>query len=74
LIGQSHGPAQVCHFARASGLLTKPVLRQRTAVTGGTDRLDAAVIARYGAFARPAPTPVLAGSRQAPAELLGYRR
>lgn len=35
--------ARVRDFARASGLLAK------------TDRLDAAVIARYGAFARPAP-------------------
>ena len=58
-------PARVRRFAKASGLLAKPVLRQRTALTGGTDRLDAAAIARYGAFARPAPTPVLAGSRQA---------
>jgi transposase len=55
-------PARVRHFAKASGLLAK------------TDRLDAAVIARYGAFAKPAPTPVLAGPRQALAELLGYRR
>src|SRR5918911_1310500 len=39
-------PARVRHFAKASGRLAK------------TDRLDAAAIARYGAFAEPAPTPV----------------
>lgn len=55
-------PARVRHFAKASGVLAK------------TDRLDAAVIARYGAFARPAPTPLRDGSREAVAELLGYRR
>lgn len=55
-------PARVRHFAKASGVLAK------------TDRLDAAVIARYGAFARPAPTPVRDGRREAVAELLGYRR
>jgi transposase len=49
-------------FARASGLLAK------------TDRLDAAVIARYGAFARPPATPLPSGARQALAELLAYRR
>jgi transposase len=32
------------------------------------------VIARYGAFACPGPTPVLDGARQVLAELLGYRR
>ena len=37
-------------------------------------RLDAMVIARYGAFACPAPTPVLGGAQQVLAELLGYRR
>ena len=55
-------PLRVRQFAKASGLLAK------------TDRLDAAVIARYGAFARPAPTPVRAGAREALAELLAYRR
>lgn len=55
-------PARVRHFAKASGVLAK------------TDRLDAAVIARYGAFARPAPTPVRDGRREVVAELLGYRR
>jgi transposase len=54
--------ARVRDFARASGRLAK------------TDRLDAAVIARYGAFARPAPTLLVSGARQALAELLAYRR
>ncbi|MFO1050055.1 MAG: transposase [Geminicoccaceae bacterium] len=49
---------RVRQFAKASGLLAK------------TDRLDAAVIACYGALAKPAPTPVRAGAR----ELLLYRR
>ena len=54
--------ARVRDFARASGRLAK------------TDRVDAAVIARYGAFARPAPTPPVTGARQILAELLAYRR
>jgi transposase len=54
--------ARVRDFARASGRLAK------------TDRVDAEVIARYGAFARPAATPLLTGARQALAELLAYRR
>lgn len=53
---------RVRQFAKASGLLAK------------TDRLDAAVIARYGAFAKPAPTLVRAGAREVLAELLLYRR
>jgi transposase len=53
---------RVRQFAKASGLLAK------------TDRLDAAVIARYGAFAKPAPTPVRDGAREQLAELLAYRR
>jgi transposase len=32
------------------------------------------MIARYGAFARPAPTPWVSGARQTLAELLAYRR
>lgn len=54
--------ARVRDFARASGRLAK------------TERIDAAVIARYGAFARPAPTPLANGARQILAELLAYRR
>ena len=54
--------ARVRDFARASGRLAK------------TDRIDAEVIARYGAFARPAPTPLATGARQILAELLAYRR
>ena len=53
---------RVRQFAKGAGLLAK------------TDRLDAAVIARYGAFAKPAPTPVRAGAREALAETLAYRR
>ena len=53
---------RVRQFAKAAGLLAK------------TDRLDAAVIARYGAFAKPVPTPVRAGAREALAEILAYRR
>jgi transposase len=53
--------ARVRDFARARGRLAK------------TDRVDAEMIARYGAFARPAPTPLLTGARQALAELLAYR-
>jgi transposase len=52
--------ARVRDFARASGLLAK------------TDRLDAAVIARYGAFARPAPLPT--GARQPELATLDRRR
>lgn len=55
-------PARVRDFARASGCLAK------------TDRVDAAVIARYGAFARPGPAPRATGARQMLAELLAYRR
>jgi transposase len=54
--------ARVRDFARASGRLAK------------TDRIDAEVIARYGAFAVPAPTPPVGGARHALAELLAYRR
>jgi transposase len=54
--------ARVRAFARASGRLAK------------IDRVDAEVIARYGAFARPAPTPLVTGARQVLAELLAYRR
>jgi transposase len=54
--------ARVRAFARASGRLAK------------TDRVDAELIARYGAFARPAPTPLVTGARQVLAELLAYRR
>ena len=44
---------------KAAGLLAK------------TDRLDAAVIASFGAFAKPAPTPLRAGARAALAETPG---
>ena len=54
--------ARVRDFAKASGRLAK------------TDRVDAEMIAHYGAFARPAPTPLVDGARQMLAELLAYRR
>jgi transposase len=54
--------ARVRDFARASGRLAK------------TDRIDAAVIARYGACARPVPSPLATGARQILAALLAYRR
>jgi transposase len=53
---------RVRDFAKASGQLAK------------TDRIDAAVIARYGAFARPAPTPVADAASRELAELLAYRQ
>lgn len=54
--------ARVRHFAQASGLLAK------------ADRLDAAAIARCGAFAKPVPTPLRDGARAVLAELLAHRR
>lgn len=54
--------ARVRAFAQAGGRLAK------------TDRVDAEVIARFGAFARPAPTAPVSGARQILAELLAYRR
>jgi transposase len=53
--------ARVRAFARALGLLAK------------NDRIDAAVLARYGTFARPAPT-LPDSARAELRELLAYRR
>src|SRR4051794_41860238 len=53
---------QARDFAEASGVLAE------------TDRVDAAVIARHGAFARPAPTPVPDAPRRRLAGLPAYRR
>jgi transposase len=53
---------RVRDFAKASGQLAK------------TDRIDAALIARYGAFARPAPTPIADAAARELAELLAYRQ
>lgn len=53
---------RVRDFARASGRLAK------------TDRVDAEVIARYGAFARPAATPAPDAAGRALAELLAFRQ
>lgn len=54
--------ARVRAFARALGLLAK------------NDRIDAAVLARYGAFVRPAPTALPDSARAELRELLAYRR
>lgn len=53
---------RVRDFAKASGRLAK------------TDRVDAEVIARYGAFARPAATALPDAARRELAELLAYRQ
>ena len=55
-------PKRVRDFARGMGYEAK------------TDRVDAAVIARYGAVTGPAATPVPAPEREALAELLACRR
>lgn len=54
-------PKRIRDFARALGLRAK------------TDRLDAAVIAQYGATLQPAATPVKTPAAAALAELLAYR-
>src|SRR5687767_10152641 len=53
---------RVRDFAKASGVLAK------------TDSIDAAVIARYGVFARPAATPVIDGAQAELAQLLAFRQ
>lgn len=53
---------RVRDFAKASGRLAK------------TDRVDAEVIARYGAFARPATTPAPDPAGRELAELLAFRQ
>jgi transposase len=53
---------RVRDFAKASGRLAK------------TDRVDAEVIARYGAFARPAATPVPDPAGRELAEMLAFRQ
>ncbi|HEX6011687.1 MAG TPA: IS110 family transposase [Geminicoccaceae bacterium] len=55
-------PKRVRDFARGMGLEAK------------TDRVDAKVIARYGAVRRPAPTPVPAPARAELGEILACRR
>ena len=54
-------PKRVRDFARASGRLAK------------TDRVDAEMIARYGAFARPPTTPLPDAAGRELAELLAFR-
>jgi transposase len=53
---------RVRDFAKASGRLAK------------TDRIDAEVIARYGAFARPPATPAPDAAARELAELLAFRQ
>ena len=53
---------RVRDFAKASGRLAK------------TDRVDAEVIARYGAFARPAATPAPDAAARELAEVLAFRQ
>jgi transposase len=53
---------RVRDFAKASGRLAK------------TDRVDAEVIARYGAFARPSATPAPDAATRELAELLAFRQ
>jgi transposase len=55
-------PARVRHFAEGTGRLAE------------TDRVDAAVLAAFGAYLEPAPAPAREGARAALAELLTYRR
>jgi transposase len=55
-------PGRVRDFARATGKLAK------------TDRIDAGVLAAYGAYMRPLPMPPVDGPRAELRELLAYRR
>jgi transposase len=54
-------PARVRAFATGTGQLAK------------TDRLDAEILAGYGAFKKPAPTPLPSSARANLKELLAYR-
>lgn len=54
-------PARVRKFAEGTGQLAK------------TDRIDALVLARFGAYMQPAPTTLADGPRQQLRELIGYR-
>jgi transposase len=60
--------------ARATGRLAGPALRQRNALTGGTDRLDAEIIALFAERIRPVPRPVAEAEAAALAELVARRR
>jgi transposase len=55
-------PARVRDFARATGRFAK------------TDRIDAKVLADYGAYLKPAPSPLPGTARARLRELLAYRR
>jgi transposase len=61
LPGSIVNPARVRAFAEGTGQLAK------------TDRIDASVLARYGAFMKPAPTALPSSARAKLKELLGYR-
>lgn len=54
-------PARVRRFAQGVGQLAK------------TDRIDAVILARYGAYMKPAPTPLADPRRQRLRDLIAYR-
>jgi transposase len=54
-------PARVRKFAEGTGQLAK------------TDRIDAAILARFGAYMKPAPTPLADAPRQKLRDLIAYR-
>jgi transposase len=66
-------PRQVRDFARATGRLAKLVLGPASR-TRGTDRLDAAAIARFAAAVRPAPRALPDAARQGLIDLVARRR
>jgi transposase len=53
-------PARVRKFAEGTGQLAK------------TDRIDAAILARFGAYMKPAPTPLADAPRQKLRDLIAY--
>ena len=63
-------PRQVRDFARSLGKLAKPVLSEAE----GTDRLDAQVLAHFGAATRPEPRPLLDVQAQELQALVARRR
>jgi transposase len=67
-------PARVRDFANALGRLAKTDrIRACPPAAQGADR-GAETIARFGAFTRPAPTPLASTARRELGELLAYRR
>jgi transposase len=63
-------PRQVRDFARSLGKLAKPVLSEAE----GTDRLDAQVLAHFGAATQPEPRPLLDAQAQELQALVARRR